>query len=78
MIEFTITSPIERVENIAVNRMIRERSRLVEKYGEGRCFKRKGIATVELADGSVRRAELHWYEASAIGRRDIKIKRYLR
>ena len=78
MIEFTIAGPIERVENIAVNHGIRERSRLVEKYGEGRWFKRKGIATVQLADGSIERAEVHWYEAHGVGRKDFKIKRYLR
>ena len=78
MIEFTLAGPIERVENIAVNHRIRERRRLVEKYGEGRWFKRKGIATVELADGSIERAEVHWYEANGIGIKDIKIKRYLR
>ena len=78
MIEFTIIGNIERIENIAVNHRIRERSRLVEKYGEGRWFKRKGIATVELADGAIERAEVHWYEAHGIGRKDIKIKRYLR
>ena len=78
MLEFTLTGPIEQVENIAVNHGIRERRRLVEKYGEGRWFKRKGIATVELADGSIARAEVHWYEANGIGRKDIKIKRYLR
>ena len=78
MIEFTLRGPIERVENIAVNHRIRERSRLVEKHGEGRWFKRKGIAMVELADGSIQQAEVHWYEANGIGRKDIKIKRYLR
>ena len=78
MIEFTLKGAIERVENIAVNHRIRERRRLVEKYGEGRWFKRKGIATVELADGSIQRVEVHWYEANGIGRKDMKIKRYLR
>ena len=78
MLEFTLTGPIEGVENIAVNHSIRERGRLVEKYGDGRWFKRKGVATVELADGSIVRAEVHWYEANGIGRKDIKIKRYLR
>jgi hypothetical protein len=32
---------------------------------------------VRLADGSIRRAELHWYEATGIGRKEFKIKRYM-
>ena len=39
--------------------------------------KRKGVATVRLPDGAERRAELHWYEATGIGRKELKIKRYL-
>ena len=39
--------------------------------------KRKGAANVRLADGTIRRAELHWYEATDIGRKDLKTKRYL-
>ena len=30
---------------------------------------------VELPDGSVADAELHWYEAHGMGRKDMKIKR---
>jgi hypothetical protein len=44
---------------------------------QGKWRKRKGIADVKLADGSVARAELHWYEATGIGRKEFKIKRYL-
>ena len=77
MTEFTLMGPIERVENIAVNHGIRGRRRLVEKYGEGRWFKRKGIATVQMADGTIERAELHWYEANGIGRKDLKHKHTL-
>jgi len=35
------------------------------------------VATVRLANGKLRRVELHWYEAHGIGRRDLKIKAYL-
>jgi hypothetical protein len=45
-----------------------------ERYGKGRWRKKKGTATVKLKDGSLRLAEIHWYEAHGIGRRDIKIK----
>jgi hypothetical protein len=55
----------------------RERKRLQKRYGRGRWRKRKGIARVRLADDTVRLAELHWYEATGIGRKEFKIKRYL-
>ena len=77
MTEFTLIGDIERVENIAVNHQIRGLRRLVEKYGEGRWFKRRGLAMVKFADGTIERVELHWYEANGIGKKDIKIKRTL-
>jgi hypothetical protein len=46
-------------------------------YGRGRWRKRKGVATVRLPNGKLRRVELHWYEAHGIGKRDLKIKNYL-
>jgi len=49
----------------------------VKSYGAGRWRKLKGAATVRLPSGRIRRAELHWYEAHGIGKRDLKIKRYL-
>ena len=52
-------------------------ARLRRRYGRARWRKRKGVAKVELQDGSVRLAELHWYEATGIGRRELKLKRYL-
>lgn len=61
---------------MAIGRRIRELDRLIRVYGPGRWRKRKGEAFVRLADGTVRRAELHWYEASGIGRKEMKIKRY--
>lgn len=45
-------------------------------YGIGNWRKRKGIATVRLADGTVHDAEIHWYEATGIGKREFKIKHY--
>jgi hypothetical protein len=51
--------------------------RLQRVYGKGRWRKRKGIAQVRLGNASIRTAELHWYEASGIGRREYKIKRFL-
>jgi hypothetical protein len=34
----------------------------------------KGIAVLRLRTGRIREAELHWYEAHGIGRREIKRK----
>ncbi len=77
MVDFTLIGQIESIETFAIGRRIREVKRLHKKYGKGRWRKRKGVATVRLADGAVKQAELHWYEATGIGRRELKIKRYL-
>ena len=72
---FTIVGRIHEVEVIAVGAGIRDIARLRRKFGEGRWRKLKGIAFVRFEDGSIRKAEIHWYEAHGIGRRGIKIKR---
>jgi len=74
---FRLLGPITRIETIAVGAAIREIGRLRRHYGKGRWRKRKGVARVELPDGTVHLAEIHWYEATGIGRRESKIKRYL-
>lgn len=74
---FTLLSDIAEIETIAVNRSIREIARLRKQYGRGRWRKRKGTATVLLADGTARAVELHWYEATGIGSKEYKIKRFL-
>jgi len=74
---FRILGEITDVETIATGSGIRELARLRRRYGRGRWRKRKGTAQVELAGGVVRLAELHWYEATGIGQREFKIKRYL-
>jgi hypothetical protein len=75
---FRIVDEIHGVEPIAAGRGVRERLRLRKLYGGKRWRKLKGIATVELPDGSTALAEVHWYEAHGIGRREMKIKRLLR
>ncbi len=55
----------------------RELARLRRRYGRARWRKRKGRAQIELPSGVVRLAELHWYEATGVGQREFKIKRYL-
>lgn len=70
-------APIENTELIARRHSIREIARLRRDYGGENWRKLKGTANVELLDGSVRLAELHWYECHGIGKRDMKIKRLL-
>jgi hypothetical protein len=72
-----IIGEIEAIETIAAGASVKVRSLLRKMYGRGRWRKRKGIGTVRLPNGNVRRVELHWYEAHGIGRRDLKIKNYL-
>ena len=65
---------ISNIEIIATGKSIREIGRLRKTYGSGRWRKLKGIATISLEDGTIVRAELHWYEAHGIGKKEIKIK----
>ena len=74
---FEIIGEITDVETFAIGSSIREISRLRKMYGRGRWRKRKGIARVRLEDGEERLAEVHWYEAHGIGRKQFKIKRYI-
>ena len=75
--KFELAGPITEIETIAVGSGIRVLGYLRKQYGPGRWRKLKGVATVRLPNGAVRRVELHWYEAHGIGKRDIKIKHYL-
>ncbi len=74
---FEIVGEISEVKTLAVGSSIREIARLRRAYGSGRWRKLKGVARVQLRDGRIRLAELHWYEAHGIGKREIKRKRYL-
>ena len=75
---FELVGEIEDVEIIAVGSSIHDLKRLREQYGAGRWRKLKGAATVRLLDGTIRRVEIHCYEAHGIGEKKLKIKRYLR
>lgn len=72
---FEIIEEIYNIEVIAINNKIREFERLRKKYGESRWRKLKGTAKIRLLGGSIVNAELHWYEAHGLGRKEIKIKR---
>jgi len=75
---FEILGEIRNVETIAAGRGVYIRRHLERTYGPGRWRKTKGTATVRLADGTVCDAEIHWFEAHGIGRKDFKIKRTIR
>jgi hypothetical protein len=77
MADFEIVGKIVGIEVIARGPGIRDISRLNRQYGRGKWRKRKGFAFVRLNSGRERYAELHWYEAHGIGRRDMKRKRYI-
>jgi len=74
---FEIIGELSEVETIARGPSVRERARLRKQFGAGRWRKLKGLATVRLANGRIRLVELHWYEAHGIGKKKLKIKRYL-
>jgi hypothetical protein len=74
---FDILGDIQWIETIASGRGIREIQRLNRTYGKTTWRKRKGIAKIRLEDGTVRFAELHWYEGHGKGRKETKIKKYL-
>ena len=75
--DFEVTGEIQEIQTIARKRSIREAERLDQIYGRGDWRKLKGIVFVRLKDGTVCKAEVHWYEAHGIGKKELKIKRYL-
>lgn len=76
-IPFRIVGKITDIQTIAVGRAIRDLALVQEQLGQGNWRKLKGLATVRLEDGTITDAEVHWYEAHGIGKRWMKIKRYL-
>ena len=74
---FEIIGEITNIETIAVSNSIREISRLQKIYGIDRWRKLKGIATIRLDDGTICKAEVHWYETHGVGKKEIKIKHIL-
>jgi hypothetical protein len=74
---FELVGPISQIETIATGSSLREVARLRKRYGRGRWRKLKGTGKLRLPGGTIARAELHWYEAHGIGRKELKIKRLL-
>ena len=75
--DFEVVGEISAIERIASGSTLRQARRLRRDYGAGNWVKRKGVARVRLEDGTMRIAEVHWYEAHGVGRKDLKIKRYV-
>ena len=75
--DFRILSDVSNVETIARGRGIGELKRLRRVYGKVNWRKRKGIAQIKLENGTVKLAEVHWYEGTGVGRKEYKIKKYL-
>ena len=74
---FEIQGDIQEIEVIASGRGIRRLKVLRRRHGGERWRKLKGMAIVRLSNGSMRVAEVHWYEAHGVGRIGMKIKRFL-
>ncbi len=74
---FEILGKIENIETIAIGKSIRQLKRLERTYGKGRWRKLKGTAKIKLRNAQIYIAEIHWYEAHGIGKKEFKIKRIL-
>ena len=72
--DFEIVGAIRSIETIASGTSVRQQRRLNRQYGKGRWRKQKGVAIVRLIDGTLHPADVHWYEAHGLGRREMKIK----
>lgn len=72
-----IIGEIANIETIAIGGNILDIMRLRKQFGQGRWKKLKGDVQVRLPTGVIRMAEIHWYEAHGIGKKKIKIKRFL-
>jgi hypothetical protein len=75
--DFELVGDLTDIQTIAIGRGIREQTRLRRLYGKGRWRKMKGVARIRLTDGRIRLAELPWYEAHGIGKKEFKRKRYI-
>jgi hypothetical protein len=76
-VDFEIIGEVTEIETIAVGNSIHELNRLRKIYGRGRWRKLKGVATIMLVTGKFLKVEIHWYEASGIGKKEYKIKHIL-
>ena len=75
--DFEIIGDLRDIETFAVGKEIRELERLKRIYGPGRWRKRKALGRVKISNGAILLAELHWYEATGLGKKEFKIKRFI-
>lgn len=75
--DFEVLEKLYDIEIIAIGSKIRILAYLQQSFGKGRWRKLKGKAKVRLSNGEVRLAEVHWFEAHGIGKKILRIKRYL-
>jgi hypothetical protein len=75
--EFDVIGDITGIQTIATGSGIRERDRLRKRHGRERWRKRKGFAEIRLPSGEIVHAELHRYEATGIGKHEMKIKAFI-
>lgn len=76
--DFEVIGEIARIEAIAVGHGIRELQNLKKLFGDAQWRKFKGVARIKFPSGNIRLVEIHWYEAHGVGRRKLKIKRFLK
>lgn len=74
---FKVIGEIQEIETIAIGQGIKNLSRLNKIYGKTNWRKLKGICRVKLEDGTILDAEVHWYEGHGVGKKEMKIKKYL-
>jgi hypothetical protein len=72
-----IFPPILNQETIARGSSICELQNLRARFGGENWRKLKGEVEVELLNGEIRLAEVHWYECPGIGKKKMKIERLL-
>ena len=75
--DFERLGDITDIETIATGPGIRDLRRLRRLYGKGFWRKMKGVARIRLRNGRIRLAELHWYKAHGIVKKELKRKAYL-
>jgi hypothetical protein len=76
-VEYRLVEEPSHVELVASGSGIREIRLLRRSFGGRNWRKLKGIARIELPSGTVRRAEVHWYECHGVGRKMMKVKKLL-
>ena len=74
---FEIIGKIIEIKTIAAGPSVKIRKILWKRYGRGRWRKLKGVAKVRLLNGTIRLAEVHWFEAHRIGKKKMRIKCFL-